>query len=77
MKPMKRLPILSAILFLFLDGAAAQDFGCMQDCSRQGGNRNYCMTMCGGSQAPGGMMNQPGLPKNPAFDQMQQDARPQ
>lgn len=72
----KRFSILSAILFLLPAVALAQDFGCMQDCSSQGGNRNYCVTMCGGSQAPGGMMNQPGLPKNPAFDQMQQQAAP-
>lgn len=69
---MKRLPIV--ILCLLFDVAVAQDFGCMQDCSRQGANRNYCVTICGGDQGAGGMMNQPGLPKNPAFGQMQQAA---
>ena len=49
---------------------AGQDFSCMQECYRQGYDRGYCVSMC--SSGPGGgMMDQPGLPKNPAFEQVQ------
>lgn len=58
---------------------AAQDFNCMQSCYDQGYDRNYCISMC--NTAPGypggGMLDQPGLPKNPALDQMRRDSRPQ
>ncbi len=68
------LPILSSCLFT-LSVHAAQDFSCMQDCFRQGYDRPYCVSMC--NTGPGGMRDQPGLPKNPAFDQIQKPASPQ
>lgn len=78
---MKRLTLLVGSLLAMFEAGAAQDFACMQDCYRQGYDRTYCASMCNtgpgprGGVAPG-MMDQPGLPKNPAFDQMQQDSVP-
>jgi len=65
------LPLLSGCLFM-MGAHAAQDFACMQDCFRQGYDRPYCVSMCntGPGVGQGGMMDQPGLPKNPAFDQV-------
>lgn len=55
--------------------ASAADFNCMEGCFRQGYARSHCLAVC--DSGGGGMMDQPGLPKNPAFDQMQQGAQPQ
>ena len=76
---MKRLPILLAGLLVLMNAHAAPDFNCMQDCFSQGYARAHCMAVCDNRAVPpGGMLDQPGLPKNPAFDQIQQDApRPQ
>ncbi len=75
---MMRWPLLLAGLFALADARAAQDFNCMQDCYRQGYDRNYCVSMCQTRPGPrGGMHDQPGLPKNPAFDQLQRDSQPQ
>lgn len=74
---MKRLPILIATLLAMYEVQAAQDFACMQDCYRQGYERNYCVSMCTVSPASGAMMEQPGLPKNPAFDQVNPKSTPQ
>jgi hypothetical protein len=72
---MKHLPILSAILFVALNVHAGQDVACVQDCYSRGGqgfDRNYCISMCESRPNRGGMMEQPGLPRNPAFDQVEQ-----
>jgi hypothetical protein len=59
-----------------LDAHADHDFNCMQQCFSQGYDRYYCAGICetrGIGGAGGGMLEQPGLPKNPAFEQMQRD----
>lgn len=62
-------------LFMLSSARAAPDFNCMQDCFSQGYARAHCMAVCDNRPGPGGgMLDQPGLPKNPAFDQLQQDA---
>ncbi|MDP1525634.1 MAG: hypothetical protein Q8M20_07475 [Rhodocyclaceae bacterium] len=66
---MKYLSVLLTSCLLMVDAQAAQDFACMQDCFRQGYDRSYCVPMC--NTSGGGMLDQPGLPKNPAFDQVQ------
>lgn len=70
---MKKLfATLAGLLVLSLPVHAGQDFNCMQSCFGQGYDRSYCVAMCSnGTGAAGGMMDQPGLPKNPAFDQVQ------
>lgn len=72
------LPLFFACLYM-ANSHAAQDFACMQDCFRQGYDRGYCVSMCntGPGAGQGGMLDQPGLPKNPAFDQIQKPAAPQ
>lgn len=61
------LPVCFSYFFM-LSAHATQDFACMQDCFRQGYDRNYCVSMC--NTGGGGMLDQPGLPKNPGFDQV-------
>lgn len=70
---MKRIGSVLACLGLLGTAQAAQDFACMQQCIGQGYERNYCMSICatGPGAGSGGMMQQPGLPKNPAFEQVQ------
>jgi hypothetical protein len=71
---MKHMMMLAASLFFLLGAHAGQDVACIQDCynqGRQGYDRNYCISMCESRPTRGGMMDQPGLPKNPAFEQMQ------
>jgi|GEM_PF-2520464 len=53
---------------------AGQDFNCMQSCFSQGYDRSYCVGMCSTGPGAGGLMEQPGLPRNPAFDQVQPKA---
>lgn len=67
---------LLACFFMLPCAHAAPGFACMQDCYRSGYDRGYCVTICE-TQPGGGMLEQPGLPKNPAFDQLQQDSTPQ
>lgn len=76
---MKILAILIAGLLLLVNAYAAQDFSCMQDCFTQGYPRAHCTAICdSGAASSGGMLDQPGLPRNPAFDQIQPAApRPQ
>lgn len=72
---MKRIVMLLASLLALTDVHATRDFACMQDCVSQGYHQSRCVTLCeSGPAAQGGMMNQPGLPKNPAFEQMPQAA---
>jgi hypothetical protein len=59
--------IASFVLAFGWRAAAAQDFGCMQSCFARGFERSDCITICGGSGA-GGLTDQTGLPKNPAFE---------
>lgn len=74
---MKKMLLLAASLVM-LSEAQAADFACMEDCFRQGYGRGHCMAVCDNRPAPGpGMLDQPGLPKNPAFDQLQRDSAPQ
>jgi hypothetical protein len=73
---MKHLPMLCAIL-VALNARAGQDVACVQDCYSRGGlgfDRNYCISMCESRPNRGGMMDQPGLPRNPAFEQMERSA---
>jgi hypothetical protein len=70
---MQRLSILSAGLCVLVEAHAAPGFACLQDCYRGGYDRGYCVTICE-SQQGGGVLEQPGLPKNPAFDQLRQAA---
>lgn len=60
-------------VLLWAGMASAADFACMEDCVRQGRARNYCLAICDNRPGPGagGLMDQPGLPRNPAFDQIQ------
>lgn len=55
---------------LLADTARAADFVCMEDCLRRGYARSHCVAVCDGGAGPGGMLDQPGLPRNPAFDQI-------
>jgi hypothetical protein len=76
---MKRSWWLFAGLFIQFQANAAPDFSCMQDCFSQGYARGHCAAVCDNRSAPGiavlpDMLDQPGLPKNPAFDQIQQNA---
>jgi len=68
---MRQVSILLAILMAMAGHAAAQDRLCMQNCTRQGADLGYCASMCGAGPGAGGMMDQPGLPRNPGFDQVQ------
>ncbi|MFN6961176.1 MAG: hypothetical protein ACK4N6_02950 [Rhodocyclaceae bacterium] len=49
---------------------AGQDFQCMQGCLGQGYDREYCLGVCAMAPGAGGMPDQPGLPKNPAFEEV-------
>ncbi|MCX8087242.1 MAG: hypothetical protein N3C63_10145 [Rhodocyclaceae bacterium] len=49
---------------------AGQDFNCMQGCLGQGYDRGYCAGVCATGPAGGSLLDQPGLPKNPAFEQV-------
>jgi hypothetical protein len=74
---MKHLPMLCALIFVALNARAGQDVACVQDCYSQGGmgyDRNHCISMCESRPNRGGMMDQPGMPRNPAFDQMERSA---
>jgi hypothetical protein len=74
---MRALPLFLILFALLHQAHAGPDFNCMKDCSRQGFDRNYCMGMCETRRdASGGLLDQPGLPRNPAFDQLKQDASP-
>lgn len=65
---MKRLLVILAGL---LPGTLiAADFACMEDCYRRGYAQNHCMAICGGAAGQGGLLDQPGLPKNPGFNQV-------
>lgn len=72
---MKYFPLWAAGLLVMLNAQAGQDFNCMQDCFSQGYARSHCVALCDNRPSPGGgMLDQPGLPKNPAFDQIEQGA---
>jgi len=68
---MPRLSLFLASLCVSFGARAAPGFACLQDCYRNGHDRSYCVTICE-AQPAGGMLEQPGLPKNPAFDQLRQ-----
>lgn len=61
---------LAGLLMLGQSAWAGQDFNCMQGCLGQGYDRAYCLGVCGTGTA-GGMLDQPGLPKNPAFEEVE------
>lgn len=73
---MLRLSIFVAGFLVLANAHAGTDFNCMQGCFAQGYDRAYCAGMCDNRGVPsgGGMMDQPGLPKNPALDEMRRDA---
>lgn len=73
---MGRLLLLMAGLAGVAASALATDFNCMEGCFRQGHARSHCVAVCGGGPGPG-MLDQPGMPRNPAFDQMEQQSHPQ
>lgn len=64
---------LAGLLFSSWAGWAGEDFNCMQGCLGQGYDRHYCLGVCATDSGlgQGGMLDQPGLPKNPAFEQLQ------
>lgn len=73
-----KLPGLLAALLLALSSAARADFACFQECAGRGYERSYCATYCegtggraagGGSIGPG-LIQQPGAPRNPYFDNL-------
>ena len=89
---MRHLKILLLLAGVYASVHAAPEMACMQDCFSRGYDQTRCITICdGGQPAPGyrgnrttpgqgyqgGMMNQQGLPPNPAFDQMQGNVQPQ
>lgn len=49
---------------------AGQDFQCMQGCLGEGCERGYCLGICALAPGAGGMLDQPILPKNPAFEEV-------
>ena len=62
---------------------AATDPACQDSCLRQGGGYKYCDDSCrypgGGAMGGalgGGMADQPGVPANPGFGQLQQQSQP-
>ncbi|MCX8016850.1 MAG: hypothetical protein N2690_02940 [Rhodocyclaceae bacterium] len=65
------IALCAAGLLLGASAWAGQDFHCMQGCLGQGYDRNYCLGVCSTAAGAGGMLDQPGLPKNPAFEQVQ------
>jgi hypothetical protein len=73
---MLRLSIFVAGLLVLVNAHGGTDFNCMQGCFAQGYDRPYCASICSSRGVPsgGGMMDQPGLPKNPALDEMRRDA---
>lgn len=71
---MKYWSMLVAGLIVATGNSLATDFACMEGCFRQGYARSHCIAVCDSNPGRGGMLDQPGLPKNPAFDQLQQDA---
>lgn len=74
---MKTCLLVVLFVTVFHEAHAGSDFNCMKECYRQGFDRNYCLGMCDTRREPsGGMLDQPGLPRNPAFDQLKQDASP-
>lgn len=58
------------MLILPLDGYAALDPVCMEDCFRLGRGRPHCAALCERGDGRG-LEQQQGLPRNPAFDQLQ------
>lgn len=67
---MKCLMVFTFMMISLSAALAGQDFACMQDCYRQGYDRNYCVAMCSTGSGSGFLTDQPGLPGNPAFDQV-------
>jgi hypothetical protein len=75
---MKRLLFLMTLLIAGMNVQARPDSACQEDCVRQGYAWKYCANTCGGQDRrnDSGIMEQPGLPRNPAFDQLERDTRP-
>lgn len=73
---MKRWSMLVVGLIVATGSPLAADFACMEGCFGQGYARSHCITVCDSNPGRGGMLDQPGLPKNPAFEQLQQQAQP-
>ncbi len=69
------------LLICFVMSAAvhsSSDTACQEACVRQGGEWNYCAGACGRQephrrQPP---IEQPGLQRNPAFDQLERETKP-
>jgi len=78
MKLFSQISLIFLVLTAAMTNAIAQDYACMKNCTRQGADLTYCAAMCRAGPAAGGMLEQPGLPRNPAFDQVQPNSsRPQ
>ncbi len=62
--------ILTALLLAAagLPAGAADATACFQDCFRQGYERSQCVTICERGQRGGGLLDQPGVPRNPYLD---------
>lgn len=50
---------------------AGLDFHCMQTCLGQGYARSYCQAICSTRDGTGSRSESPGLPRNPAFEEIQ------
>jgi hypothetical protein len=62
--------ILTALLLAVagLPAGAAGTTACYQDCFRQGYERSQCVTLCERGQGGVGLLDQPGVPRNPYLD---------
>lgn len=65
----KSLAMFAGLMTICFPVRSDQDFNCMQSCFGQGYDRNYCVAVCGDGRGSG-LSEQPGLPKNPAFEQV-------
>lgn len=75
---MNNLLVLSVLLAVAMNVFASPDSACRENCARQGYSWEHCATACRQHDRRGNpqLLDQPGLPRNPAFEQMQRDARP-
>lgn len=71
---MRHAVLLGIAMGVSLSAFAGPEMACMQDCFSRGYDQSRCVTVCEarpGGYPAGGMLEQPGVPRNPAFDQIQ------
>jgi len=75
---MNNLLVLSVLLAAAMNVSASPDSACQENCVRQGYSWEHCATVCGRHENRGNpqLLDQQGLPRNPAFEQLQRDTRP-